>query len=362
MDRSRTQRRHGARTGGRALVIITASIALLAIIVGIGLAVASSGPDDDVVMDEADAKEIFEETSDVSIEETVTSDEATPTQSAEIPDLIGRNVGEAEMVLSIAGFAPLLVETESGGGEAPGTVISMDPPGGSISEQGTQVEVVYAAAAAVTEAAGSQYVVCIDPGHQAQANLDREPIGPGATETKEKVRGGTTGKTTGTPEYETMLEVSLALKEALEARGIDVVLTRSTNDVDISNAERAEVANQAGADLFVRVHADGSNDPSVSGCSTLYAAGNSWVQPIEERSKTAAEDVQAALVAKTGAQSRGTVPRSDITGFNWSRVPAILVESGFMSNAEEDRLLNTPEYQQKVAEGVADGVLTYLER
>ncbi len=362
MDRSRTQRRRGARTGWRALVVTAAAVAILAILVGIGLAVAGSGADDDVVRDETDAKEVFEEETDVSIEETVTSAEATRTQSAEIPDLVGRNVGEAEMVLSIAGFAPLLVEVESGGGEAPGTVISMDPPGGSISEHGTEVEVVYAAAAAVTEAAGSRYVVCIDPGHQAQANLDPEPIGPGSSETKEKVRGGTTGKTTGMPEYQTMLEVSLKLKEALEARGVDVVMTRTANDVDISNAERAEVANQAGADLFVRMHADGSNDASVSGCSTLYAAGNTWVQPIEERSKAAAEDVQTALAAKTGAASRGTVPRSDITGFNWARVPAILVESGFMSNPEEDRLLNTPEYQQRVADGIADGVLIYLER
>jgi N-acetylmuramoyl-L-alanine amidase len=344
------------------LVIVTAAVALLAILAGIALAVAWPGGDEAVVVDDAEVKELLEEASGVAVEETETSVEPTPTQSAEIPDLVGRNVGEAEMVLTIAGFAPVLVETDAADGHTPGTVISVEPGAGSILQHGTEVQVTYIAAAAVTEAPGNRYVVCIDPGHQAQANLAPEPIGPGAAETKEKVRGGTSGAVTGVPEYQTMLEVGLKLREALEARGVEVVMTRTTNDVDISNAERAEIANQAGADLFVRVHADGSNDSSVSGVSTLYAAGNAWVAPIEERSRLAAEDVQSALSARTGAASRGTVPRSDITGFNWSRVPAVLVECGFMSNPEEDRLLNTADYQLKVTEGIADGVITYLER
>jgi N-acetylmuramoyl-L-alanine amidase len=138
-------------------------------------------------------------------------------------------------------------------------------------------------------------------------------------------------------------------------------MTRTTNDVNLSNTERAQIANAARADLFVRLHADSSTDESLSGVSTLYPSSNAWTKPIAETSVRAAHTIQTSLVKKTHAVDVGTAERGDLAGFNWSSVPAVLVGVGFPSNRVEDRLLVSPNYQDKVAEGLADGILTYLE-
>jgi N-acetylmuramoyl-L-alanine amidase len=163
------------------------------------------------------------------------------------------------------------------------------------------------------------------------------------------------------PEYEIVLQISTNLKSRLERAGITVVMTRTTNDVNISNAERAAIANEAGADLFVRVHADGSTDPQVSGISVLYPGTGSFTTAISPESHRAATAVHDAVIASTGAASRGVVSRNDLSGFNWSKVPAVLVETGFLSNPVEDRLLASPHYQDKLAEGMASGILKYLK-
>lgn len=208
----------------------------------------------------------------------------------------------------------------------------------------------------------SGYVVCLDPGHQAHANTDPEPIGPKSSETKPKVTGGAAGVVTRQPEYELVLDVATRVKALLEAQRVKVVMTRTSSDVDVSNSERAEVANDAGADLFVRIHADSNTNADISGASTLYPGGNEWVEPIEADSLAAARIVHEALVTATGAADRGIVKRSDLAGFNYCEVPAVLVEMGFLSNPVEDRRLAEDTYRDKVAQGIADGVMSWLER
>lgn len=203
-------------------------------------------------------------------------------------------------------------------------------------------------------------VICIDPGHQAHANLTPEPIGPGSTQTKPMVAGGTTGINTRLPEHQFALAVSMKIKERLEARGVRVVMTRVTSDVDISNSQRAQVANAADADLFLRIHADGSTNTAAHGISTLYPSGNAWVVPIEASSLRAAQLTHASVVGATGASDRGVVGRSDMAGFNWSVVPSIIVECGFMTNPTEDQLLASEHYQDHLADGITDGVMAYL--
>lgn len=219
-----------------------------------------------------------------------------------------------------------------------------------------------AAPAAVT-AGGSLAgrVICIDPGHAASSDSGVEPIGPGSAEMKVKDPGGTSGIATGVRESVVTLAISLQLKAALEAQGATVVMTRSGADFSGGNRERAQIANQAGADLFIRVHADGSADQSRSGVSTLYPANiPGWTDDIHVPSRAAAAAVQAAMVSRLGANDLGTVERSDISGFNWADVPAILVETGFMSNPGEDARLNDPVYQQQVAAALAAGIGAYF--
>lgn len=239
----------------------------------------------------------------------------------------------------------------------PTSVASGAPPTSSTMSTTTSLE---AAATTSTERPGS-YVVVIDPGHQAKPNSDQEPIGPGSTQTKAKVSSGTRSVNTGSPESELVLTVALKLRNALEAEGITVVMTRTSQDVDISNMERAQVANAARADLFVRIHADGATDTSVHGILMLYPASiKGWTDDIAADSKRAARLALDALVAATGARDRGLSERGDITGFNWSDVPVILPEIGLMTNPAEDALLATDAYQDKIVRGLTEAILNYL--
>lgn len=198
----------------------------------------------------------------------------------------------------------------------------------------------------------------IDPGHQAQANNDREPIAPNSSEKKAKVASGTYGRSTGIDEYVTDLEVGLKLRDALEALGCTVVMTRETHDVDISNMERALLVNEAGCDLVLRIHCDGANDKSANG-TAMYVRKTGEKQ---EESEAAAYVILDAMCEKTGARKRGVFLRDTYTMNNWATVPCILVELGFMTNYAEDEKLNDPEYQQLLVDGMVEGICRYFER
>lgn len=203
--------------------------------------------------------------------------------------------------------------------------------------------------------------ICIDPGHQLKAITAKEAFAPGSNEKKPGVSSGTRGVFTKKPEYQLNLEVALKLRDLLQAKGYRVVMTRDKNDVTISNIERAEIANKAGADLFVRIHADGSESGEAMGFSILYPAEDSpYTKGIFNESKKAARFMETEIKRATRAKSRGIVQRDDMTGFNWSKVPVVLIEMGFMTNRDEDAILSTEDYQNKMAEGMLKGIETYI--
>lgn len=209
--------------------------------------------------------------------------------------------------------------------------------------------------------AGAGKTVCIDPGHQSQGNNDTEPIGPGATEMKAKCSSGAAGVSTGTNEYELNLAVSMLLKEELEKRGYKVIMTRTTNDVNLSNAERAEIANDADADAFVRIHADSQTNSAVNGLTNYnMTPENPYNSALYTKSRKLSECINEYAVKRTGANMRGVENSDKYAGINWSAVPVTIVEMGFLSNPEEDKLMNTAEYRQKMAIGIADGLDKYF--
>ena len=207
-------------------------------------------------------------------------------------------------------------------------------------------------------------VVVIDAGHDERGNSETEPIGPGSSTRKIKDGGGTRGVVSGLTEAELNMRVAARLRPLLERAGVRVVLTRTrTSGTSMGNIARARIANRAQAGLFLRIHADGSTDPTARGSHTLYPALRSgWTDDVYAASKRAAKTVQADVVRALGFPDRGLQERSDFTGFNWADVPVILVEMGFMTNRTDDRLLATAAYQQRAAVGLCRGALRFLGR
>ena len=196
----------------------------------------------------------------------------------------------------------------------------------------------------------------IDPGHQTHSNSAQEPVSPGSTETKAKVSSGTQGVKTRVPEYEVNLQVALLLRDALEAQGATVYMTRDTNDVDISNVERAEMMNELGVDVVLRLHCNGSTNQDVSGIGLYVKSSGEGA----EESYAISEVLIAAMGEATGANTESVHVRDTYSGLNWSTVPSILVEMGYMSNPDEDEKLCSDEYQSELVHGMVEGLITYF--
>jgi N-acetylmuramoyl-L-alanine amidase len=195
-------------------------------------------------------------------------------------------------------------------------------------------------------------IICIDPGHGTIPAIGRqtEPIGPGSSQLKIKDGGGTAG------EAPVALAIALKTRALLKGDGYRVALTRAGRPYAGGNIERARFCNVRHAALMIRIHADGSTDRSLHGVKTLVPAlHRGWTDDIYASSVRAARKVQSAVVRQTHALDLGLVQRSDLTGFNWANVPAVLVECGFMTNPAEARLLRSNSYQLKIARGLTAG-------
>jgi N-acetylmuramoyl-L-alanine amidase len=210
-------------------------------------------------------------------------------------------------------------------------------------------------------AAAPPPLICLDPGHGTPAAIGRqtEPIGPGSRVMKIKDGGGASG------EAGVALAIAKRTRALLVARGYRVAMTRTGPTIRLGNGDgniaRAKFCNRQHAALMVRIHADGSSVRSQHGVSTLVPAWHrGWTDDIYRQSARAGRAIQRAVVRSTGAADLGVVKRSDLTGFNWANVPAVLVETGFLSNPAEAQRLHTGSYQQRVARGLSRGVAAFV--
>ena len=207
------------------------------------------------------------------------------------------------------------------------------------------------------------HVVGIDPGHQGY-DVDmsaQEPNGPGSSEMKAKATTGTQGSYSGLPEYQLNLNVSLLLKDILELRGYRVVMTRTDNSTAISNKERAELAASQGAEIYVRVHANGEDSHTASGALTMCPSPqNPYIPQLYESSNRLSQCILDSYCAATGFANMGIQYTDTMTGINWSSVPVTIIEMGFMSNEYDDLKMSDSAFQQTMAQGIANGIDAYF--
>jgi N-acetylmuramoyl-L-alanine amidase len=215
----------------------------------------------------------------------------------------------------------------------------------------------------IAPVAATPPLVCLDPGHGTPPAVGRqlEPVGPGSRTLKIKDGGGAAG------EAAVALAIARRARRLLLGRGYRVAMTRTGPTIHLGdgngNIARARFCNRRHAALMVRIHADGSTVRSLHGVSTLVPAWHrGWTDDIFARSLRAGRALQKAVVRSTGAADRGVVQRGDLTGFNWANVPAVLLETGFLTNPTESRRLKTDAYQQRVALGIARGVASVVPR
>ncbi|SET66435.1 N-acetylmuramoyl-L-alanine amidase [Thomasclavelia cocleata] len=232
---------------------------------------------------------------------------------------------------------------------------------GIVEKQGEKVKPIIQEPVDELQVVGNNRLIVIDAGHQRYGNNAPEPIGPGAIETKAKVTSGATGVVTGNLESQINLEVALKLKGRLEKCGYQVIMVRTSQDVDMSNSERAKIANENKADAFIRLHCNSDDVFSTRGILTIAPSNtNRFCSQISDASQLLSKCVLDNICQATGAKDRGVMISDNMSGINWCQVPVTIVEMGFISNPEEDRLLSDGGYQDKIVTGIIKGINEFI--
>ncbi len=217
------------------------------------------------------------------------------------------------------------------------------------------------AAEAQAEVPWNGHTVAIDAGHQAKPNAEKEPIGPGSETMKVKMPQGGVGAVSGVKEYELTLALAKKLEKELKARGYHTVMIRTGHDVNLSNSQRSAMANDSEAEIFIRLHANSMENSSVYGalgmCMTVQ---NPYNAELHDQSYRLAKSIIDSICAQTGTKNRGVQEVDNSGEINWSQIPVAVVETGFLSNPDEDRWLQDESYQDKLVAGIAAAVDSYF--
>lgn len=196
-------------------------------------------------------------------------------------------------------------------------------------------------------------IIGLNPGHQEKSNSQKLPLAPGSSKTGNANNSGARGVKTKIPEYVGTLQISMYLKEELEKLGAQVVMTRTTNDVDINNIERAQMLNAAGVDIALQVHLNASDKKTQQGFS-VYAKYSDF------ESQAIGQIILENACRVSGAKMLKVVASNNYMSLNWTETPTVLIECGYLSNAEEDVKLNSPVYQKLLAQGISEGLVEYF--
>ncbi len=209
----------------------------------------------------------------------------------------------------------------------------------------------------------SPYKIAIDPGHQQNGDSTTEPLGPGSTTMKAKCTTGSRGVSTKVMEYALTLTVALKLQTELQNRGYDVYMTRTANNVKISNATRAKNASASGANIYIRLHANdaGTATGTRGAIAMITSASNKWTASQYTKNKKLANCILTKYCASTKFTNRGVSETDQMTGNNWSTIPTVILEMGFLSNAAEDAAMNNASTQNLMVKGIANGIDDYFK-
>lgn len=197
----------------------------------------------------------------------------------------------------------------------------------------------------------SGLVIVIDPGHQQDYDHDLEEIGAGTSAEKEKATPGAVGINSGIKEYDITLQYALLMKEYLEGCGAEVILTRDTNDVNLSNIDRAQIAIDNDADYFIRLHADAAPDVDISGVKVYVPSTGDYASSADSEGERLAETVADAI----GSTSLGVVQSNMYTGLNHAdSIKSYQLVIGYLSNPDDEKLLGAEGTAYKTAAAVAE--------
>lgn len=218
------------------------------------------------------------------------------------------------------------------------------------------------------ESQTEKIIVAIDASHQKSgADLEKEvPLGPDSSEMGKGFSEGTTGTVSELKEYDLNLSVAEKLKKDLEERGYEVYMTRDGDESDLSEEDRAKEVNESGAQVLISLHANGGDDSSERGVTVLAPSyENEFLKEDRDtikRSNALADIVIQSYCEETGLKLKGLYNEDNQILMNWSKIPVIILEMGYMSNAEDDAYMAETDNQQKMADGIADGIDLYFGR